>query len=177
MTTIAFDGVHLVTDAAAVSSGLKQPINKIHPVDIPEWVKMHLGIRDTTKASKFYWACCGVVGELEDVRQWLNGERGVDDELPKFQNNHTLGIIVEVGTSRIWSFNTSLKVFETEGITSDGSGAEFALGAMLTGANAVEAVNRAIEYTTYAGLGLSILNTKTGNFSPFIKPLSVFSKG
>lgn len=134
MTTAAFDGTTLAADRQTTSGGTPTRTRKAFKV-----------VRD---GQVFLYACGGNTAQCQAYTRWVNGEC----EKPTFTD---LGIIVIDQRRRIWVAEHDL-IWELKGTKqwALGSGADYALGAMLAGATAVEAVRIASKLNVSTGLGV-----------------------
>jgi ATP-dependent protease HslVU (ClpYQ) peptidase subunit len=144
MTIIVWDGATLAADRRAVSGTLKRSMTKIF------------------RHGDILFGGAGVWTTLEAMRSWVMGGCvfGEFPTLPKDDRDRevtSLWVVNRNGT--ILKFEDSpYPIRYNDPIFADGSGREFAYGAMAMGANALEAVQIACQYDIYCGGGVDTLS-------------------
>lgn len=129
MTTIAYDGISIASDSQVGGAYLDG------------------GNKKVIRAGKSYF---GVAGALEDQVAFFAWHRG--GEKPKVSDDNFEGIEVR-GKSVYW-WGSNLVACKIRAPAAIGSGTQFAMGAMLAGATAKEAVKIAAKLDS--GTGRSI---------------------
>lgn len=137
MTTIAWDGKHLVADTRCTSTmGLVRRVEKA-------W-KLENGT---------LFASCGSPEQNVIVRAWLNGET----PKPTFPMDDFTGIQIAADKS-IWIYEKLLapwRIFDPNHAI--GSGRDFALAAMALGKTALEAVELAAQFDAWTAAPFTVL--------------------
>ena len=122
MTTIAWDGKTLAADSQCTGDWLEQyPVNKIHKVD------------DCYLAG---------AGNSVDLIAYINGEEIKGDEIE---------VLRVTKKGKVTYHKNGNGHLDVKGKTAIGSGAGFAMGAMLAGATATETVKIASKLDPYTG--------------------------
>jgi len=134
MTTVAWDGTTLAADRQTTSCGTPTRTHKV--------------FKAKREGSVFLYACAGHTGQCQAFTRWVNGECGK----PTFND---FGIIAIDQRRRVWVADHDL-TWELKGTNqwALGSGADYALGAMLAGATAVQAVRIASRLNVNTGMGV-----------------------
>lgn len=127
MTTIAFDGKNIASDSQCGGAYLDG------------------GVRKVVKIGKSYY---GVAGHLESMEQFFQWLRDGGDK-PKIEHDSFEGLEVR-GKSVYW-WGEALVPCKIRAPTAIGSGTQFAMGAMLAGATAKEAVKIAAKLDSGTG--------------------------
>ena len=140
MSVIVWDGKKLAADRQATNGSLKRSMPKI-------W-----------KYGDLMIAGVGTAINIEAMRNWIMGGL-LPDKFPKLCETE--------GMSSVWLINKSGKIAKFEHapypieyydkVFCDGSGRDFAYGAMAMGADAVKAVEVASEYCCECGGGVDVL--------------------
>lgn len=141
MTVIVWDGSILAADRQSTNNGLK---------------------RSVTKIKKIGDSLYGVSGSFDRamvIFNWVEAGKQLD-KWPEFQQKEEdYCYLVEIAPGGIiYKYEREpipIPIEETQ--YSQGSGRDYAMGAMYMGANAVEAVKAACEFDTSCGMGIDIL--------------------
>ena len=142
MTTVCYKGGVMAADKQATSSGCKHG-------------KM-------TKIFKINGHLVGVAGDghacMEMIRWFTNGAKEEDfPEIQKDEDNGMLMVVTPAG--KIQFYEKSYLPIEYENdFAAMGSGRDWALGAMVCGKSAIEAVDIACQFDIYSGNGVNWLN-------------------
>lgn len=133
MTTIAWDGKLLAGDKQC------------------SFGNTPLGCTKVFRADGLIWGCCGDLEDTVLFGRWIY-EGCPKDNKPELADNFT-AIVIELG--QCWQYNPKLVPLKVESrLWACGSGADYALGAMAMGADARHAVEVAIEFDIYSGIGV-----------------------
>lgn len=132
MTTVAFDGKVMAADSLQVGPWKCQtPCQKV--------------FRDIGRFALLGFA--GTRSDIDPIIEWI--ERGMSgDEVPDFSEISCLAVDREAKT---WLFDHSPSPFLLDEPTAIGSGSVFAMGALLSGLNAQQAVEIAAKLDIYTG--------------------------
>ena len=129
MTTIAWDGTTLAADTQSQSNGVKRVSHKI------------------TATQQYLYGMCGSEAEAMIVAKWVAGGC-LPAEQPADLDTGPHGLLIERSTKKCFILDgeraTMLPVVER--FYAEGSGREYAMGAMYTGTNAAEAVSVASRF-------------------------------
>ena len=132
MTTIACDGKVMAADSRQVGS-------YIHPVDCK-------------KIFKFKNYVIGFAGELDAIKQFLDWFKlGADEKQWSISENAQVEALVSDGSGDLYHYCTSPTPVYCGRMAAIGSGGDFAMAAMLAGANARRAVSIAAELDINTG--------------------------
>ena len=141
MTVIAWDGSILAADRQSTNNGMKRAVTKIKKI-----------------GDSLY----GISGSFDrgvTVLNWV--EAGKDpQEWPEFQQKEEdYCFLLEIAPGGIiYKYEREPYPIHIEEIQyAQGSGRDYAMGAMFMGANAVEAVKAACEFDVSCGMGIDIL--------------------
>ena len=139
MTVIAWDGKTLAADKQQTCVGLKSKTTKIKKTEHGEL--LFSSGKASIVTSLFHWY-----------------ESGADaDKYPKHQednDNHGWLYVIRKDKT-IWCYERTAYPFPIEEERyADGSGRDYAMGAMAMGADAIEAVNIACHFDSECGLGI-----------------------
>lgn len=148
MTTIVYRNGVMAADTRAYS-GDKQPIgqkNKIGQVELSSGEIITFGISTPHP------------GYSEQIRAWLGNERSADYE----PQEREFDMLLVDGKGEVYFFHNN---FVPSGpLTAEyfaaGSGAEYALGALAHGADAVEAVEAAAQLDVWTGAPIQFITTE-----------------
>lgn len=136
MSVIAWDGYVLAADRQGTSNGLIARMPKIyrHEDDII--------------------AFCGDHEEGKILLDWYrNG--GIKADWPQFQTRDDYNNMVVLSKGEIYEFQAHGRILLVPGkIAAWGEGRMLAMGAMLNGASAIDAVKIACEHNIYCGIGV-----------------------
>lgn len=140
MTTIAWDGKTLAADKQATFSDRAHSVTKIH-----------------RGKGRLY----GFSGTCELKNAWINWhQRGADpDKCPKIPDglSVTLIVITQDGAITLYCDSGNGSTFDKGQPFAIGSGQDYAMAAMVSGANARQAVLLASELDLFSGLGVDSL--------------------
>lgn len=144
MTTIAWDGNKISVDSMATKGGVQKNILKVKRFgELP-------GLEDikrfgVNQKGPFITCCAGGITDWYEVIDWLVG----NSDFPDGVECET----VVVSQRQLLSFESSpIPIIENrKEIHAWGSGAQFALGALASGADAREAVKVAAKYDAWTG--------------------------
>lgn len=141
MTTIAYDGNLLCTDSQANAGHILQQDNK--------------KIFTFTDEKYVAVALCGILGDSEEICNWILG-----GNKPEFKNDSGCFCVDKDGN--VWRFHTEdLGSASITNKDANGSGSEYAIGAMLAGASAFQAVEIASRLDQNTGGSVQCYNIKT----------------
>jgi len=144
MTTIAYDGNYLAADSrSCVGQG-----------GIIGESKVKIFINDN-----YIVGLSGKAAESRLLVQYLNGD--IKLEYGQLEGGASL-LVVERATSQAFYMANSLELEMIDTPAADGSGADYALGAMLHGADAVEAVEIASKLDAFTNNEIRVVNIKEG---------------
>jgi ATP-dependent protease HslVU (ClpYQ) peptidase subunit len=151
MTVIAFDGKTLAADRQATEGGLRHITTKIKRIN-------------KGKFKGYLMAGAGCTSQANQMMSWF--ELGAEpDAFPKYQDTEDLSaqLLVISPAKEIFrfDFNPIPSVFYDE-IYAMGSGRDVAMGAMVMGADAKQAVEVASEICAGCGLGVDVIQLKKG---------------
>jgi len=90
----------------------------------------------------------GTLSEVHQFMDWIAHSCKKEDYISMGDRNSTLFVLDKEG---VWSYDTYYKPIYSGKVSALGSGAQFAMGAMMAGATAEEAVRIAIELDTNSG--------------------------
>ncbi|MRR49361.1 MAG: hypothetical protein EG825_00355 [Rhodocyclaceae bacterium] len=140
MTTIAWDGETLAADKGSWSGGLHHPVRKVFKITDPS-------------GDPFLVAFCGCGGFATAVLGWM---KGGDHPGPCHPDDVSRVCALAVDVRRdVWELSGALRWMKREGsLATAGAGQEIAIGALMAGASAVEAVNIAASVSYYAARGV-----------------------
>jgi len=133
MTTICFKEDVMASDSHIVGAYIDQlSADKIYQID-----NVLIG-------------CAGAVSDIKKFISYItNGWREID--MPKKTVDTFEALVYDMSDSQLWYYDGSYTGVETGLISAIGSGQGFAMGAMLAGADASEAVAIASELDPYTG--------------------------
>lgn len=142
MTIIVWDGKTLAADRLAVCGTLQRTMTKIH------------------RHGDLLFGGAGVRTTLEAMRAWIMDGCILDKfpPIPKVEDagSHSFWVINRNGT--VVKFEDSPYPLKYDDpVFAEGTGRDFAYGALAMGADAVEAVKVACQYDIYCGGGIDIL--------------------
>ena len=147
ITTIAFDGKILAADKQTTWSGRPAPTVKIHKLQ---------------KSSG--WQAIGHAGNSYHallIKRWFNGELEKEPTLPTDSN--AIVLLVDLN-GRPYMSDRDLVPIPTNMVPwAIGSGGDFAIGAMMAGVPAGEAILIATECDTNTGMGVDEIEIKTSS--------------
>ena len=153
MTTIAFDGQTLAVDRASWQADyVWSPVCKLfHVTPCGECCKrFRLPVVDVRH---LVWAATGDASAVPLILNWMDG-----GDLPELDTKEitTHGLLLDIETGEIARLTTRLTLEPLEkGVPiADGGGFQMALGAMLAGKTAVEAVEIVASRTGWAAGGV-----------------------
>lgn len=133
MTTIAFDGIHICADTLITSGGIR--MGRAEKI-----VRTKNGIV----------AFAGDMATCLKIAAWIT-EGGDKKNLPKLMDDEQFEALWIDKKKRAWHIETSLIPFPACVPCSLGSGADFALAAMVSGMSAKKAVELAIKLDCFSG--------------------------
>jgi len=133
MTTITFKDKVMASDSHIVGAYIDQlSADKIY------------------QCGNFLIGCAGAVSDIKKFISYIdNGWREID--LPKEAVDTFEALAYDMSDGQLWYYDGSYTGVETGEISAIGSGQGFAMGAMLAGADASEAVAIASELDPYTG--------------------------
>lgn len=144
MTVIAWDGSVLAADKQATNAGLKMT---------------------ATKLRKINGCICAATGDwdrAQSLYEWF--ARGAKPEdFPDFQKTDDgfVGMVVVHPDNTVVKYERAPYPYTIEDkLFAVGSGRDFALGAMATGANAIQAVHIASRFDSGCGMGVDYMKHK-----------------
>jgi ATP-dependent protease HslVU (ClpYQ) peptidase subunit len=143
VTVVAWDGKTLAADRQATRASMVRAVRKVFRLRGGELV----GI-------------CGLEAAGRELIRWY--EEGQDPaKYPPMQNTSDWARLIVIRSKEILEFEqrpVPLRV--REGFFAWGSGSDFAMGAMATGASAVEAVRIASRFSADCGLGIDVVRPR-----------------
>lgn len=146
MTVIAWDGSVLAADKQATNAGLKMTATKIRRIN--DCICAVSGDWDRAQ-SMFEWFARGA-----KVEDYPESQKSTDD---------FVGMVVVHPDNTVVKYERSPYPYQIEDKTfAMGSGRDFALGAMATGANAIQAVHIASRFDNGCGMGVDYMTHKVG---------------
>lgn len=139
MTTIAWDGKTLAGDKLTSMGGTPIVSTKVHAV------------KNTHGIVEYLVGCAGLAADCQAFVRWVEG--GFVTERPNFQDVNAL-LIHDDG--RIDHYTEMENVHHVGKLSywAEGSGANYALGALAHGATAEEAIRIATQLDIHTGLGV-----------------------
>ncbi len=142
MTTIAFDGVTLAADRGSWSGGFHQHVKKVHRVTAPD-------------GRRFLVALMGEGAFAVRVLRWMRGEIDHPGACLKDNEERDCAVVIDE-RRRVWRLSANrLEYVEYHGrIHSAGAGQEFAMGALMAGADAIKAIKITAQVSDYAARGV-----------------------
>lgn len=142
MTTIAFDGRTLAADRGSWSGGFHQHVKKVHRVTAPD-------------GRRFLVALMGEGAFAVRVLRWMRGEIDHPGQCLKDNEDRDCAVVIDE-QRRVWRLSASrLEYVQYQGnLHSAGAGQEFAMGALMAGADAVKAVKITMQVSDYAARGV-----------------------
>lgn len=122
MTTIAWDGKTLAVDRASWQGHLCSDAQKLYRIDrLQAW-----------------YAAAGDEALVQRVIRWLR--TGTSESIPEKEQEHSFGLLVNE-RGEVFRVSGYLELAKIEKApVSDGAGAPIAIGAMLAGADAIQAI-------------------------------------
>lgn len=132
MTTIAFDGKTLACDTQLTGSYINQ-----------------VGVNKFMESKTKIVAFAGIYSEALIVAKYALSRKGKDKAKEAVLEYSVIEINKKTGKATL--YENSLNGFELNGPIAIGSGGDFAMGAMLSGSNAEEAVRIAIKCDPFTG--------------------------
>lgn len=145
MTTIAFDGTTLAADRGSWSGGMHQSVKKVHRVTAPD-------------GRAFLVALMGEGAFAARVLRWMRGE--IDHPGLCLDENKERDCAVVVDEQRrVWRLSAyRLEYVEYPDLLhSAGAGQEFAMGALMAGADAIQAISITSKVSDYAARGVDFV--------------------
>ena len=145
MTVIAWDGSVLAADKQATNAGLRMKATKIHKIN---------------------GCICAVSGDWDRAQALLHwfGQGANPESYPESQksDNDFVGMVVVRPDNTVVKYERTPYPYPVEDkLFSIGSGRDFALGAMASGANAIQAVHIASRFESGCGLGVDWMSHNT----------------
>ena len=140
MSVVVWDGKTLAADRQATNSNLRRKMCKI------------------SKHGDILIAGTGVQTSTQAVRNWVLA--GAEpDKFPKSETDeHTAVWVINRNGTIVKFENSPFGIVYLDKVFAEGSGRDFALGAMFMGADAVTAVEAACTYDIYCGGGIDTLS-------------------
>jgi ATP-dependent protease HslVU (ClpYQ) peptidase subunit len=143
MSTVAWDGKTLAADRQRTMGGT--------PIAFEKTFTMHM------RGGEYHFAMTGSVQNANKFKEWVI--RGMNPNLKPALTDEFSAIMVNQSADK----SVSAVLYEADLIATPlergnwamGSGADFALGAMAMGADAVKAVEIAIELDVHSGIGIT----------------------
>jgi hypothetical protein len=151
MTTVAWDGKTLAADKACWNGNeVWSPFNKLFRVNLCGDSMSDLRLSHP----KIVWAATGYCHVLPLVLSWM--EKGGDrPRIDKDETGTRLGLVLEVDTGKIYGITGLMTLVPyPSGPVAEGGGHEMALGAMLAGASAAQAINIVASRSSWAAGGV-----------------------
>lgn len=139
MTTIAWDGENFVADKQTTKGSLRGSISKIYEV------------RDG-----FFIAGCGDMEEIALVIDWI---RKGSKKKNKPEIDCSEFLLLDKKDKSCYHMSSKLVMIPSNIPAAIGSGGDFAMGAMLAGVNAIQAVEIASKLDVYTGEGYTVIST------------------
>lgn len=150
MTTIAFDGKTLAVDCASWKNSYTwTKVKKLFVLEICEQACLDLML--CPEMNKIAWACAGDAADVPLIYKWLvGGDRPILED-----KTISRGLFLSCNGGEIYSLTSRLTLEEFQDrIVADGGGFEMALGAMLAGADAVQAINLVASRSSWSAGGV-----------------------
>lgn len=156
MTTIAFDGNILAVDRAAWKGEVWSRRIKLFNLELSERAA------DRFRSDSIYltYAAAGNAEYVEEAIAWMMSEDAPMPEIREDDKKNTMGLVLVNDVIGCLFTNMTVQWF-TSFPVADGAGHEMALGAMLAGATAVEAVRFVAYRSSWAAGGVSYFNLTT----------------
>lgn len=144
MTVLTFDGFDFAADKQCTSGGMKRTVTKIHRV------------------GDLVVGYCGDTDQGMEMLQWVRAGRAVElfppmQRDPSNADRWACLVVIDGGVVLEYGRTPYPTRFE-DPIYASGSGREFAMGAMVCGADARKAVAVAISFDTSCGMGIDVIN-------------------
>lgn len=158
MTTIAYDGNILASDRGSTANGISREVEKMFEVELHE--KALKRFRLNLDQRFIVYAACGSAAEVPLILSWM--ETG--EELPILkESDFQKGLIVSKYDRKCYGLTGLLTLERYEqNICASGGGFDMALGAMLSGASALKALD-IIKQTSYLSMcGVSYYDFNIG---------------
>lgn len=156
MTTIAFDTRTLAVDRASWKSNyIWTPVCKLFQVSPGPACIKRFALDGLEVAGVLVWAAAGSAAEAPLVLEWMKSG-GELPPIPTKEENTSRGLVLVPETRRIYGLTSllTLEPFATGVPVADGGGLEMALGAMLAGKTAVEAIELVASRSSWAAGGV-----------------------
>lgn len=139
MTVIVWDGETLAADRQSSHQNLRRSVTKI------------------SKHGDLLIACSGTYTAAQAVKAWLVSGAEVEDFPFARVDEHTAVIAINKEGQILRFEDSPFPVVLNDKIIAEGTGRDFALGAMAMGADAAKAVEIACVYDIYSGGGIDRL--------------------
>ncbi|MDD5370513.1 MAG: hypothetical protein PHQ40_15630 [Anaerolineaceae bacterium] len=153
MTTSCFDGRFLAVDRASWKGNTWNEVEKLFQVSLHPDVGARFRLNDSRI---IIWAAAGSAAEVPCILKWME-EGGDPPEL--MEKDYNCGLIVAISSRKAYSLTGLLTLEPFEKVPcADGGGHEMALGAMLAGANAKDAVEIVASRSSWAAGGVSVFD-------------------
>lgn len=155
MTTIAFDGKTLAVDRASWKGNyIWTPVQKLFIINqLGQSAADRFGLEKETKIA---YAGAGSAADVPLVVSWMMGRlTEIPKDLEKDEDNTSRGLILSIDSRRIYALTGILTLESYTGFpVADGGGHQMALGAMLAGATAVQAIEFSAARSSWAAGGV-----------------------
>lgn len=150
MTVVVWDGRYLVADKLASRNGIKYKVKKIH---IPNGSSTR-----HTHAIGFTGSESGVFSFMD----WVENTQLASTCYPKVLEEEGIltAITVRKNSIDVYSNSSVPASFSKSNKMAWGAGADFAIGAMAAGMNAIQAANISCLHCLYCGLGLTVYDSE-----------------
>lgn len=133
MTTIATDGKTISADTQSVSGFIDQI----------DYKKLH-------RINGLVFGFCGIVSEFHIFKEWMEDGNEDPDNKPTFPNNDGWSAIY-VQNGKVWEIGPDLMPVRCGQTYAVGTGAGYAMGAMLAGATPAQAIKIAMKLDPKTG--------------------------
>ena len=113
-------------------------------------------MRKVFKVNNHLIGFCGDAAAIPPLKLWVRHSFAPEDELKKVVSHLSFSMLVIPPEGKVfYKYSDAINVFREEypktHFKSEGSGSDIAIGALITGATAVEAVKAAIQVDIYSG--------------------------
>jgi len=153
MTTIAWDGTTMASDgASSYGNAISRPVRKVFPIKVKatgdRFIIGYAGLLNLLRPTIAY------IMENTPKGEWPRFDEGTIRAHREMKLQDTSCAFYLVNRENVcYQYDDWMSsVKRRRGFCALGSGMDFAIGAMATGAPAVQAVRTAIEYDTYSDL-------------------------
>jgi hypothetical protein len=113
-------------------------------------------MRKVFKVSNHLVGFCGDAAAIPPLKKWVRNGFSPEEEMKKIAQHLSYSMLVIPQNGKVfYKYSDSINVFREEfpktHFKSEGSGSDVAIGALIMGATAVEAVKAAIQVDLYSG--------------------------